>query len=41
MRFRFFFLTPLFGVHIAMPAMTTTVTAQDLCSAGGNGACGS
>ena len=41
MRFHFFFLTPLLGVHIAMPPMTTTVTAQDLCSGGGNGACGS
>jgi hypothetical protein len=41
MQFHFFFLTPLLGVHIAMPPMTTTVTAQDLCSAGGNGACGS
>jgi hypothetical protein len=41
MHFHFFFLTPLLGVHIAMPPMTTTVTAQDLCSAGGNGGCGS
>ena len=41
MQFQFFFLTPLFGVHIAMPPMTTTVTAQDLCSDGGNGMCGS
>lgn len=41
MRFQFFFLTPLLGLHIAMPPMTATVTAQDLCSAGGNGACGS
>jgi Flp pilus assembly protein TadG len=39
MQFQFFFLAPLLGVHIAMPPMTTTVTAQDLCSAGGNGAC--
>lgn len=41
MRFHFFFLTPLLGLHIAMPSMTTTVTAQDLCSSGGSGACGS
>ena len=41
MEFNFFFLTPLLGLHIAMPPMTTTVTAEDLCSAGGNGACGS
>lgn len=41
MHFHFFFLTPLLGVQIAMPQMSTTVTAQDLCSAGGNGACGS
>lgn len=40
-QFHFFFLTPLLGVHIAMPAVTTTVTAEDLCSGGGNGACGS
>lgn len=41
MQFQFFFLTALLGVKIAMPSMSTTVTAQDLCSAGGNGACGS
>lgn len=41
MQFHFFFLAPLLGIHIAMPPMTTTVTAEDLCSAGGNGACGS
>jgi len=41
MQFQLFFLTPLLGVQIAMPPMSTTVTAQDLCSAGGNGACGS
>jgi hypothetical protein len=41
MQFHFFFLTPLLGVQINMPQMSTTVTAQDLCSAGGNGACGS
>jgi Flp pilus assembly protein TadG len=41
LQFHFFFLTPLLGVHIAMPAVSTTITAEDLCSAGGNGACGS
>lgn len=40
MQLQFFFLTALLGIHIPMPPMTTTVTAQDLCSAGGNGACG-
>lgn len=40
MQFHFFFLTPLLGVHIAIPAVSTTVTAEDLCSGGGNGACG-
>jgi hypothetical protein len=41
MQFRFFFLTSLFGLHIAMPAMTSSITAEDLCSAGGGGYCGS
>jgi predicted cation transporter len=41
LQFHFFFLTPLLGVHIAIPTVTTTITAEDLCSAGGNGACGS
>jgi hypothetical protein len=41
LQFHFFFLSPLLGVHIAMPAVTATMTAEDLCSAGGNGACGS
>ena len=41
MQFQFFFLTSLLRIHIAIPAMTTTVTAEDLCSAGGSGACGS
>lgn len=41
MQFQFFFLSALLGVRIDMPPMSTTVTAQDLCSAGGNGACGS
>ena len=36
-----FLFEPLLGVQIAMPPMSTTVTGQDLCSAGGNGACGS
>jgi hypothetical protein len=38
MTFEFFFLDAL-GVKIAMPAMTTTITAEDLCSSGGS--CGS
>jgi Flp pilus assembly protein TadG len=41
MQFQFFFLAPLLGLQIAIPPMSTTVTAQDLCSAGGSGACGS
>ena len=41
MQFQFFFLTALFGAHIAIPPMTTTMTAEDLCSGGGSGACGS
>jgi hypothetical protein len=41
MKFQFFFLTPLLGVDIAIPPMTTTVTAEDLCSGGDSGACGS
>jgi Flp pilus assembly protein TadG len=41
MKFQFFFLTPLLGVDIAIPPMTTTVTAEDLCSNGNSGACGS
>ena len=41
MYFQFFFVSALFGVQIAMPAMTTTITAEDLCSGGGVGSCGS
>ena len=41
MRFKFFFLTALLGVDIAMPAMTTTITAEDLCSGGRVDSCGS
>lgn len=41
MQFHFFFLSALLGVHIAMPAMTTTITAEDLCSGVGSGYCGS
>ena len=33
MQFNFFFLSALLGVHIAMPAMTTTITAEDLVRA--------
>jgi Flp pilus assembly protein TadG len=41
MHFQFFFLTALLGVTIPMPAMTTTITAEDLCSGGRVGSCGS
>jgi hypothetical protein len=41
MRFRFFFLSYLLGSSVPMPAMTTTITAEDLCSGGGSGSCGS
>ena len=41
MHFQFFFLSYLLGPDIAMPAMTTTITAEDLCSGGGSGSCGS
>jgi hypothetical protein len=41
MQFQFFFLTALLGAHIAIPPMTTTITAEDLCSQGGSGSCGS
>ena len=40
MTFQFFFLEAL-GVKIVMPAMTTTITAEDLCSSGASGSCGS
>lgn len=41
MQFQFFFLNSLLGVHIAMPTITTTITAEDLCSGVGRTACGS
>jgi Flp pilus assembly protein TadG len=41
MHFQFFFLSALLGVNIAMPAMTTTITAEDLCTGGRVGSCGS
>lgn len=40
MQFQFFFLSSLLGVHIAMPPITTTITAEDLCSGVGNASCG-
>ena len=40
MTFEFFFLQAL-GIHIAIPSVTTTITAEDLCSGGGSGSCGS
>jgi hypothetical protein len=40
MTFQFFFLDSL-GIRIALPPMTTTITAEDLCSSGGSGSCGS
>jgi TadE-like protein len=40
MSFQFFFLNAL-GITIAIPPMTTTITAEDLCSGGTSGACGS
>ena len=39
MQFELFFLSPFLGKSIAMPAMTTTITAEDLCSGGGMGSC--
>jgi Flp pilus assembly protein TadG len=41
MKFQFFFVSALFGIQIAMPAMTTTITAEDLCSSGAVASCGS
>ena len=40
MTFRFFFLSSILGKSIPIPAMTTTITAEDLCSGGNNGSCG-
>ena len=41
MNFQFFFLSSILGKTIPIPAMTTTITAEDLCSEGDNGSCGS
>jgi Flp pilus assembly protein TadG len=41
MKFQFFFLSAILVSAIPIPAMTTTITAEDLCSAGGDGSCGS
>lgn len=41
MRFQFFFLSALLGIHIAMPPMTTSITAEHLCSGVGSVYCGS
>lgn len=40
-KFQFFFLSALLGIHIAMPAMATTITAEHLCSGVGSAYCGS
>jgi hypothetical protein len=40
LQFQLFFLSYLLGRSIPIPAMTTTITAEDLCS-GGIGSCGS
>ncbi len=40
MEFKFFFLTAIMGMKIAIPPMTTTITGEDLCS-GPVMACGS
>jgi Flp pilus assembly pilin Flp len=41
MQFHFFFLSSFFPVHVAIPSMTTTITAEDLCSGIGRAFCGS
>jgi Flp pilus assembly protein TadG len=41
LQFQFFFLSALFGARVTMPSMTATMTAEDLCSRGGSGSCGS
>jgi Flp pilus assembly protein TadG len=41
MQFQFFFLSALLGINVAMPAMTTTITAEHLCSGVGSAYCGS
>jgi len=40
LQFQFFFLSYLLGRNIPIPAMATTITAEDLCS-GAIGSCGS
>jgi hypothetical protein len=40
MQFKFFFISALLGVNFAIPPMTTTITAEDLCS-GRIGSCAS
>jgi hypothetical protein len=40
-QFHFFFLSSLLGLHIPMPPMTTTITAEHLCSGVGSVLCGS
>jgi hypothetical protein len=41
MRFQLFFLNSLLGLHLAMPAVKATMTAEDLCSGVGSSFCGS
>lgn len=41
MGFQLFFLNSLLGLHIAMPVVTATMTAEDLCSGVGSSFCGS
>lgn len=41
MQFQFFFLRSMLGLHIEMPSMATTITAEHLCSGVGVNYCGS
>jgi hypothetical protein len=41
MRFQLFFLNSFIGLHLAMPAVAATMTAEDLCSGVGSSFCGS
>jgi hypothetical protein len=41
MQFHFFFLNSLLGIHIVMPRVSATMTAEDLCSGIGSAGCGS
>jgi TadE-like protein len=41
MQFQFFFLRSLLGLHIDIPSMATTITAEHLCSGIGASYCGS